>query len=158
MRRTYLHLLDEIHQLTLLPKTVLAAELTHLSVRGADFSMHAVNDHDQSSVVIHCELGALPTHRREEVLARLLDTNFHMISSGKSVTFCRNEQSGHLMLSMAQPLSSLSGQVAIDQMGALAEYALIWRQNYFLDEASAAQPASGKQAQQSVAAASWRAN
>jgi hypothetical protein len=130
----YHRLLEEISQLTLIPETVLSQELTHLSIRGVDFSMYPVGNQAQAHLVIHCDLGSLPDKRREEVLSRLLDTNFHMVNSAKPVTFCRNEQSGHMMLSAAQPLSGLTGQAVLDQMGSLADYALAWRQNFFLSD------------------------
>lgn len=130
--RGYFQLLDEIHQLTLIPKSLLCPELTQLSVRSVRFSMYTVVDQDQDYLVIHCELGALPTEQREQVLIRLLETNFHLVNSAKPVTFCHNENTGHIMLSMAQPLSRLTAQGVLDQLGALADYALVWRENYFL--------------------------
>lgn len=131
----YRRLLDEIHQLTHVPEALLSRELIHLSIRGVDFSIYPVGDQDQEHVVIHCDLGALPEKRREEALLRLLDTNFHLINSAKPITFCRNEQSGNLLLSTAQPLlASLSGQSILDQMGSLVDYALVWRQTFFLDQ------------------------
>jgi hypothetical protein len=135
----YRRLLDEIRQLALLPESILSHELTHLTIRGVDFSMYPVGDQQQEHVLIHCELGALPDKRREEVLIRLMDTNFHMVNSAKSVTFCRNEQSGHMMLSAAQPLADLSGKAVLDQMGSLADYALAWREHFFLGDSSSKQ-------------------
>ena len=131
----YRRLLDEIHQLTHVPEALLSRELIHLSIRGVDFSIYPVGDQNQEYVLIHCDLGALPEKRREEALLRLLDTNFHLINSAKPVTFCRNEQSGNMLLSTAQPLlASLSGQSVLDQMGSLVDYALVWRQTFFLDQ------------------------
>ncbi|SDH57723.1 Tir chaperone protein (CesT) family protein [Pseudomonas flavescens] len=132
----YRQLLDEIQQLTLVPEALLSPELTHLNVRGVDFSLYPVGDQGQEHVVTHCDLGALPDKAREEAMLRLLDTNFQLVNAAKPVTFCRNEHSGHMMLSMAQPLSSLTGQSILDQMGTLADYALVWRQTFFLDKAA----------------------
>lgn len=131
----YRRLLEEIHQLTYIPKSLLSCNLIHLSVRGVDFSMYLVGGHDDEHVIISCDLGSLPKKRREEVLLRLLDTNFHLLNSAKPITFCRNEHSRNMMLSIAQRLSpNLSGQSTLDLMGSLVDYVLIWRQTYFLDQ------------------------
>jgi hypothetical protein len=132
MPRQYVQLLAQIRELTLLPESLLSQELSHLSIKGVDFSMYPVGEEDNAFLVTHCDLGALPDARREEVLMRLMDSNFHMVNSGKPVTFCRNEETGHMMLSAAQPFSLLSGQAILDQMSSLADYALAWRQTYFL--------------------------
>ncbi len=146
MPRQYVQLLAQIRELTLLPESLLSQELSHLSIKGVDFSMYPVGEEDNAFLVTHCDLGALPDARREEVLMRLMDTNFHMVNSAKPVTFCRNEETGHMMLSAAQPLAMVSGQSILDQMGSLADYALAWRETYFLsDSAAKKRPAASAQ-------------
>jgi len=138
----YRRLLDEIQQLTLVPEALLSPELTHLNVRGVDFSMHPVGDEDEGHVALHCDLGVLPDKRREEALLRLLDTNFQLVSTAQTAAFCRNEHSGRMMLSLAQPLANLSGQSLLNQMGALADYATAWRQTFFLGKQAPTSPSS----------------
>jgi hypothetical protein len=133
----YVQLMAEIQALTLLPASLLSQELVHLSVKGVNFSMYPVGEDDRAYVVTHCDLGDLPGQRREAVLLRLLDCNFHMINSAKPVSFCRNKESGRMMLSAAQPLDMLSGQVILDQMGGIADYALAWRETHFLNDSAA---------------------
>jgi hypothetical protein len=137
MPHRYVQLMAEIQALTLLPESILSHELVHLSVNGVDFSMYPIGENDQAYVVTHCDLGDLPVARRDAVLLRLLECNFHMINTAKPVSFCCNEESGRMMLSAAQPLSMLSGQVILDQMGGIADYALAWRETHFLNDSTA---------------------
>ncbi len=132
MPHSFAQLMAEIHTLTLLPKSLLHQELVHLSIKGVDFSMYPVVLEDQACLVLHCDLGELPETDREAVLIRLLDNNFYMIKSIQPVSFCRNEESGRILLSAVQPLAMISARTILDQMGSLADYALHWRTTFFL--------------------------
>jgi len=127
-------IMAEIHALTLLPKSLLHQDLVRLSIKGVDFSMYPEVLADQACVVFHCDLGDLPETEREAVLIWLLDNNFHLIKSIHPVSFCRNEESGRLMLSALQPLAGISARTILDQMGSLADYALHWRTTFLLNE------------------------
>lgn len=130
----FYHLVDEICQLALIPATAVRHDSPQLSVKGVDFSLRHLDGADEGTVLIHADFGPLPSRQREAILARLLDTNFHLSGSQQHSSFSRDERTDHVVFHGALPLASTRGENVLQLMGHLSEYAQAWRQTYFLDE------------------------
>lgn len=146
--QNYRTLLEQISQLTLIPEMLLSEELTQLSIRNVNFSLYAIGEQKQEYLVIHADMGQLPSKRREEVLLRLLDVNFFLFEAPRTSTFSRNAETGHMMMSHVQPLAGLTGQMVLNQLDAIATQILDWRTSYFLGNEAQASSTSGRQSTQ----------
>ncbi|WP_064455074.1 hypothetical protein [Pseudomonas antarctica] len=127
-------LVDEICQLTLIPRASLLYESPQLTVRGVDFSLRPLENADAETVLMHADFGPLPARQREAILLRLLDTNFHLIDGVRHSSFSHNEHTGHVMFGGALALESTTAAQVLLLMGHIAEYAQAWRKHYFLDD------------------------
>lgn len=149
--QNYRTLLQQICQLTLIPEMLLPEELTQLSIREVNFSLYAIGEQKQEYLIIHADMGPLPSKRREEVILRLMDVNFFLFEAPRTSTFSRSAETGHMMMSHAQPLAGLTGQMVLNQLDAMATQILDWRVDYFLGNETQAGATVGKQGAQSAA-------
>ena len=131
---TFRRLIDELCHLSKLPDPQALYERTALNVSGVDFSL-VEREGPVSEVIIHCDFGALPGRRREEVLLRLLEINFNLFIGSASPSCTVNQQTGRATLAAAAPLQGLGSLALLELLGQLADMAKVWREGYFLDTA-----------------------
>lgn len=125
--QAYRVLLDDIRLLALLPASTVSYELTHLSIRGVDFSLYVVDGNVEDHLLIHCDMSLPPMAHREVALECLLDVNYYLFGVPRTCSFSRNPQTLHILMSVAQSLFGLTGKAVLSPMAWLADYALGWR-------------------------------
>ncbi len=103
-----------------------------IKVRGVDVTVtHDPVEHgDEAAVYIF--FGTLPTDREGLAAEALLRANLQM-RSPRAPSFGLDEQRREVVLKYAYPLSSASGHGLCGGLEAIAETALRWRENHFID-------------------------
>lgn len=129
---TFRLLIDQLCQLSKLPDAKALYERTALNIDGVDISL-VEREGAVSEIIIHCDLGALPTRRRDEVLCRLLEINFSLFTGSASPACTVNPQTGRVTLAAVAPLAGLGAVGLLELLGQLADMAHAWRQGYFLE-------------------------
>jgi hypothetical protein len=89
------------------------------------------------TVFLIAELGVMPEHRALAGWLSLLNTNLWLVGQN-APAFCRNPETGQVLLQWACPLDSVTATDAYQQICAMADLACQWRQDYLMDEARAA--------------------
>jgi hypothetical protein len=140
----YRHLVDQICAHTLIPNPAALYHATNLTVRDIDFSLQYADGAGLGEVAILCDFGALPNRRREEVLLRLLETNFYMFDSPGVPMLSFNDQSQRVMLTCKMALQGLQAEVLLALMGQVSGMVKSWRSSYFLPAALEPQRMSGR--------------
>lgn len=128
----YRQLIDDICSVALIPCTASLYHSTNLAIRDIDFSMQYSTGSKAGGIAILCDFGPLPNRRREEILLRLLETNFYMSESPATPMLSFNDQSERVTLTCRMPLQSLRAEVLLGLLGELADMAKSWRSSYFL--------------------------
>ncbi|WP_223536823.1 CesT family type III secretion system chaperone [Pseudomonas sp. GL-B-16] len=139
----YRHLVDQICAHTLIPNPAALYHATNLAVRDIDFSLQYVDDSGHGDVAILCDFGELPDRRREEVMLRLLETNFYMSESPGAPMLSFNDQSQRVTLTCKMALQGLHAEVLLALMGQFSDMVKAWRSSYFLPAAPKPQRMSG---------------
>jgi hypothetical protein len=129
---TFRRLIDELCHLSKLPNPQALYERAALSIDGVDTSL-VEREGQINEVIIHCDFGALPTRRRDEVLLRLLEINFNLFIGSASPSCTVNQQTGRATLAAVAPLPGLTALALLELLGQLADMAKVWRQGYFLE-------------------------
>jgi hypothetical protein len=133
---TFRVLIDELCELSKLPDPHALYDQAALNVGGVDISL-VEREGSVGEVIIHCDLGALPSRRREDVLLRLLEINFSLFTGSASTACTVNPQTNRVALAAVAPLQGLSAIGLLELLGQLADMAKVWRGGYFLDPAPA---------------------
>lgn len=128
----YYRLVKNICQLTQIPINAIDPDLFQLNVKGINFNCYNIAE----TVVIQAEFGRLPDGRRDMILLRLMNVNFHLFDGQHPSSFSHNESTGQVMLSYALELAHIGAPQFVQLLGHIAEYAESWRHGYFLDENS----------------------
>lgn len=141
----YRRLVDDICTLTSITASAELYEATNFKVRDIDFSLFhrpGRGPDEPDHVVVHCEFGPLPGTaaqgaQRAAVLTRLLEINFFLFDDPSNPRFSVNQETQAVLLSSATLLERTGAQELLDQLGAYADFAHIWRQTGFLGEPDA---------------------
>jgi hypothetical protein len=140
----YRQLVDDICAEALIPHAASLYHATNLAIRDIDFSMQYLDGPDVGTVAIFCDFGPLPKLRREEVMLRLLETNFYMSDSHGAPMLSFNDQSQRVTLTCKMPLRDLRAKVLLAMMGQFSDMAKAWRDSYFLPTAAQPQRMPGR--------------
>lgn len=135
----YCRLVDDMCQLALLPNPKALYERTALTVHKVNFNLIERPGDPYSELLIYTDLGPLPSQRREAVLLRLLDINFHLFTGAGSPSCTYNSETQRLTLAVSLLLQGTSGERLLGLLGQLADMARSWRDDHFLDRPAAAQ-------------------
>jgi hypothetical protein len=140
----YRQFVNQICAHTLIPNPALLYHDTNLAVRDIDFSLQYIDGAGKGVVTVLCDFGPLPGRRRDEVLLRLLETNFYMSDSAGSPMLSFNDQSQRVTLTCKMALDGLRAEVLVALMGQFSDMVRAWRSNYFLAAPAEPQRMSGR--------------
>lgn len=119
-------------------------EQANLSVKDVDFTLRHHSSVGQGDVFIYCSYGPLPKANRELVLQRLLEANLLLFSGPLSPSLSYNADTEHVILCGHAMLENLTAEGLLGLMGGIADMALVWRENYFMDKGQATRRADAK--------------
>jgi hypothetical protein len=139
----YRLLVDQICALTLIPNPATLYAATNLAVRDIDFSLQYFEGAGKGTVSVLCDFGPLPARRREEVLIRLMETNFHMSDSPGAPMLSFNDQSQRVTLTCKMALDGLNAEFLVPLLGQFSGMVNTWRSDYFLPSSTEAQQTRG---------------
>jgi hypothetical protein len=105
--------------------------LCSLQVNGIDFTLLPGSFVNDDTLIIYCDLGAVPAERKLQVLERLMEVNFHMFSRDES-SFACNPETGRVLLVKRLSLSETNLQEALRHMAALAAFTFAWRERFLM--------------------------
>lgn len=134
----YRLLVDQICAHTLIPNPAALYHATNLTVRDIDFSLSYLDGPGQGVVSVLCDFGPLPARLREEVLLRLLETNFYMADTPGAPMLSFNDQTQRVILACRLALESIDVEALLALLGQFADMASLWRTDHFLATSSAA--------------------
>ncbi|MBD1586839.1 CesT family type III secretion system chaperone [Pseudomonas typographi] len=129
----YCTLIDQLCELTLIPNPSAFYERANLSVKEVDFNLTHNPGVGEGDIFIYCGFGPLPRGNREAVLQRLLETNLYLFSGPFSPSLAYNSETGQVVLTSNVMVDNLTAERLLGLMGGLADMALVWRGNHFLD-------------------------
>ena len=100
------------------------------------FSIAHVQDSETSAMfLLQCFYGKIPQNKEEEVIAKLLELNFE-ISAGRAIAYGLDAETGEVVHSWCCTIEGMTGRMLYARMSTLADLAIAWREEFFLDDAS----------------------
>lgn len=131
--QTWRALIDSLCKLALIPNPQTLYERTALQVNGVEFSLVYSDGAGAGNVLLYGDMGPLPVRARDAVAMRLLEMNFELSGDTASPAFSLNPQSQRVSLSVVLLLERMSAERLLEVLGHLADMALAWRRDFFLD-------------------------
>lgn len=132
----YYRLVTDICQLSQIPVAAIDINRPQLSVRGIDFSFSNLAD----TVMIHADFGTLPERRRDAILLKLMNVNFHLFDGDRPCCFSYNDDKGQVQFSCTVKLTQIGAPQFLQLLGHIAEYAQSWQHSYFVAESARREP------------------
>jgi hypothetical protein len=136
----YRQFVDQLCEHTLISDPAALYHDTHLAVRDVNFSLFYLDDAGPGTVSVLCDFGPLPARRSEEVMKRLLETNFYLFDSPGSPGLSFNEVTQRVVLACRVPLRSVDAPTFLEMLGQFSDMAKGWRVDYFLNDPAKASP------------------
>lgn len=107
------------------------------SLRGVDATITHDSWDRPDEAVIHVFFGHVPEHRELEALRELLNANY-LMQQAWAPSFCRNPDTGEVVLQYVYPLEEASGENLWAGMQTIIDRVLKWRKTFVLSEADEA--------------------
>ncbi len=108
--------------------------------RGLNFEVSGVSivvayapDVRDDRVFVFCRFGAVPEAQETAALRRLLEVNF-ILFRGNAPVFSIDPTNGDVVFGYEGMLDQLNAEAVLDSMERIAEQALKWRENLYLEE------------------------
>ena len=114
----------------------------NLEINGVTFTLMHGGDNRPDVLTLYADYGEAPSHLKEIVYRRLLETA-HAMQGFNAPSFAFNSETGHV-IQMAHLLSSdWKVDPLITTMGNMTKYAQMWRRDFFLTEEERGVTAAG---------------
>lgn len=136
----YRQFVDQICQHLLIPDVAALYHDTHLAVRDVNFSLYYLDDVGLGTVSVLCDFGPLPARKSEEVMKRLLETNFYLFDSPGAPGLSFNEVTQRVVLACRVPLKDIDAPTFSGLLGQFSDMAKAWRLNHFLSDSAKGSP------------------
>jgi hypothetical protein len=130
---TYKRLIDEICQMAQIPNAQLMYQSADLRIDDVNFTLIEAGLGDEDGLALYCDFGPLPTHRREQVLERLMQLNLAMHGINTPV-FSLNQETGHVLLARRIVLRQITALEVMDMLAVHAAQAKQWAQTHYLHD------------------------
>lgn len=126
-------LIDNLCKLTAIPNPQTLYEHTALQIANVGFTLIHDDGSGAGNILLYGDMGALPLHRREAIVIRLMELNFELAGRPFSPVFSFNAQSQKINLTAVLMLEFTSAERLLEIMDHLADMAIAWRADFFLD-------------------------
>nr|WP_217345274.1 CesT family type III secretion system chaperone [Noviherbaspirillum sp. L7-7A]MBV0879523.1 CesT family type III secretion system chaperone [Noviherbaspirillum sp. L7-7A] len=141
MEQEFRQLIDEFCALTGLEEPDAIAEGTSFNVDEVECAIIHQNHITPEAIYCYIDFGLPPGHQINAVYDNLLKENYLQFATTKA-SFSLSPHTGHVILVIIIQLAEATGKMLAEQFSYYAQRALAWRENCFLFDVDAADPAS----------------